>query len=91
MSNLESAIHWRQYSVGIVLAIFIALFSLTQFGLLPFSSALGLGCVVLFLSLAWNIYVMKLAQARSKPGPHNEIADGLLIMGLILVFIGAFF
>ena len=91
MSNLDSAIHWRQYSVGIILAIFIALFSLTQFGLLTFTAGTGFGCGVLFLSLGWNIYVMKLAQYRSKPGWNNEIADGLLITGLIFVFIGAFF
>ena len=91
MSNLESAIHWRQYSVGIVLALFIALFSLTQFGLFKFSSSIGVGCVILFLSLGWNVYVMKLAQSRSKPGWNHEIADGLLITGLILVFVGAFF
>ena len=91
MSNLDSAIHWRQYSVGIILAIFIALFSLTQFGLLLFSSGTGFGCAILFLSLGWNIYVMKLAQIRSKPGRNGEIADGLLITGLIVVFLGTFF
>lgn len=91
MSNLDSAIHWRQYSVGIILALFIAIFSLTQFNLLPFSSVIGFGCLVLLISLGWNIYVMKLAQNRSKPGWNNEIADGLLITGLIFVFIGAFF
>ena len=91
MSNIDSAIHWRQYSVGIVLALFIALFSLTQFGLFQFSSTIGFGCVILFLSLIWNIYVMKLAQNRSRPGFNHEIADGLLITGLIVVFIGGFF
>ena len=91
MPNLDSAIHWRQYSIGIVMALFIALFSLTQFGLFQFSSTIGFGCVVLFLSLAWNIYVMKLVQNRSKPGWNHEIADGLLITGLIVVFIGGFF
>jgi hypothetical protein len=91
MLNLESAIHWRQWSVGIVLVLFIALFSLTQFGLLAYSSVIIAGCVVLLLSLLWNIYVLKLAQSRSKPGWNSEIADGLLITGLILVFFGAFF
>jgi|GEM_PF-3504138 len=91
MSNLDSAIHWRQYSIGIVLALFIALFSLTQFNLLPFSGVIGFGCGLLLISLGWNIYVLKLAQNRSKPGWNSEIADGLLITGLIFVFIGAFF
>lgn len=91
MNDIESAIHWRQYSVGIVLALFIALFSLTQFNLLRFSFTIGMGCLVLFFSLAWDIYVMKLAQSRSKPGMHHQIADGLLITGLLLVFIGTFF
>jgi hypothetical protein len=91
MNNIDSAIHWRHYSVGIVLALFIALFALVQFSLLRFSLSIGIGCVVLFLSLAWNIHVMKLDHSRSKPGWHCEIADGLMISGLILVFIGTFF
>jgi hypothetical protein len=91
MNNLESASHWRQYSVGIVLALFIALFALTQFHLMQFSFSIGLGCLVLFLALVWNIYLVKLAQSRTEPGWHHQFADGLMIAGLVLVFIGTFF
>ena len=77
--------------MAIVLAIFIALFSLAQFDLLPFTGVIGFGCAVLSFSLGWNIYVLKLAQNRKNPGWNPEIADGLLITGLIFVFIGAFF
>ena len=91
MKDIESTIHWRQYSVGIVLALFITLFALAQFNLLRLTMSTGLGCAVLFLSLAWDIYVMKLAQSRSEPGLHHKIADGLLITGLVLVFMGTFF
>ena len=88
MNQLESVIHWRQLSVAIVLALFIALFSLTQFNLLAFTFLVGAGCAVLGLSLAWNIYVMLLAGTDSKQGHHGEIADGMLITGLIFVFLG---
>jgi hypothetical protein len=91
MNNLESATHWRQYSVGIVLALFISFFALHQFHLLRYSFSLALGCMVLFLALVWNIYLMKLAQSRSEPGWHHQFADGLMIAGLLLVFIGTFF
>ncbi len=91
MSNLDSAIHWRPWSVAIVLALFITLFSLAQFNLLEISSLIEWGCGILALSLGWNIYVMILARDRSKPGWNGEIADGLLITGLFLVFWGAFF
>jgi hypothetical protein len=91
MNNLESAVHWRQYSVAIILALYIALFALTQFHLLRFSFSLGLGCLVLFLSLAWNVYVMKRDQTRPEPGWHHQFADGLMIAGLALVFFGTFF
>ena len=91
MNNFETATHWRQYSVGIILALFIALFALAQFHLLRFSFSLELGCLVLFLAMIWNIYLMKLAQTSSEPGLHHQFADGLMIAGLVLVFIGTFF
>jgi hypothetical protein len=91
MNNLESTVHWRQYSVGILLALFIALFTLTQFHLLRYCFSLGLGCAVLFLALVWNIYVMKLDQSQLGPGLHHQFADGLMIAGLALVFFGTFF
>ncbi len=91
MTDLESTIHWRQYSVGIVLALYIALFALTQFDLFRITFATGLGCAVLFLSLSWDIYVMKLTRDREKVGKNGTIADGLLMAGLMLVFLGAFF
>ncbi len=91
MTNLESAVRWRPWSIAIVLAIFISLFALGQFGLLLINTTTWLGCGVLALAVAWNIYVMKLAQSRSKLGPHGQVADGLLLTGLILVFFGAFF
>ena len=91
MSHVESIIHWRQWSVAIVLALFIALFSLIQFDLMAFSTSLAIGCVFLALSMGWNIYVMVLAHSRRKLGRHAEIADGLLITGFIFIFFGAFF
>ncbi len=91
MKNIDSVIHWRQWSVGIILALLIALFSLNQFNFLPLTPALEAGCAVLFLALVWNGYVVKLAHSDSKPGWNTEIADGLLLTGVILVFIGAFF
>jgi hypothetical protein len=91
MSNLEAVVRWRPWSIAIVLAIFISLFALDQFGLLSINNATWTGSAVLALSAAWNIYVLKLAQTRSKLGPHGQIADGLLLTGLIIVFFGAFF
>jgi len=91
MSNIESIIHWRQWSVAIVLALFIALFSLTQFSLLAFSTSIGMGCFFLAFSLGWNIHVMILARSHSRLGRHGEVADGLLLLGLIFIFLGAFF
>lgn len=89
--DLESAIHWRPWSVAIVLAIFLAVFSLTEFNLLQWSFSIELGCAVLFVSAGWNIYVLLRARSGGKPGLNPEIADGLLLVGLILVFLGAFF
>ena len=91
MRNLDSSIHWRQYSVAIVLAIFIAVFALAQFQLLQVVFSILLGCSVLATSLAWNVYVIKRAHSGKDLGFHPQIADGLLITGLILVFIGGFF
>jgi hypothetical protein len=91
MSNLESAIHWRQWTVAIVLALFIAVFSLSQFHMLQISFFIELGCLVLLVSAGWNVFLMILARNRRKPGWNGEIADGLLITGLIMVFFGAFF
>ena len=91
MTDLESAVRWRPWSIGIVLALFISLYALNQFGLLLITNTTWIGCGVLALSMAWNIYVMKLAKSCSNPGRNHEIADGLLITGLILVFIGSFF
>jgi hypothetical protein len=69
----------------------ISLFALNQFNLLRFSPALVAGCAVLFLSLVWNGIFLKLAHSESKPGWNGEIADGLLMAGMLLVFFGAFF
>lgn len=91
MNNLESAIHWRQWSVAIILALLIALFSLNQFNLLRLTGVILSGSVVLLLSLGWNIHAMRLAHSQSNMGWNSEIADGLLITGMILVFFGAFF
>ncbi len=91
MANFESTIHWRQYSSGIILAIFIAVFALGQFHLLQVTFSILLGCSVLATSLVWNIYVMKRAHSMKGLILHPQIADGLLLAGLILVFIGGFF
>jgi hypothetical protein len=91
MSDLESTVRWRPWSIAIVLAIFISLYALNQFGIFSINNTTWLGCGVLTLSVAWNIYVIKLAQSRSKLSGHGQVADGLLMTGLILVFFGAFF
>lgn len=77
--------------MAIVLAIFIAVFSLTQFNLLQWSFSLELGCAVLALSVGWNSYILLRVRSGRKLGWNGEIADGLIITGLIMVFIGAFF
>jgi hypothetical protein len=91
MADLESKVRWRPWSIAIVLAIFISLYALNQFGILSINETTWLGCGVLALSAGWNVYVVKLARSRSKLGWNGEIADGLLLTGLILVFFGAFF
>lgn len=91
MPNLESAVRWRPWSIAIVLAIFISLYALNQFSIFSINNITWLGCGVLTLSVAWNIYVIKLVQTRPKLGWHGQMADGLLLAGLMLVFFGAFF
>jgi uncharacterized integral membrane protein len=91
MNRMESAIHWRPWSVAVVLALFIALFALKQFSLLEWSFSIELGCAVLLASAGWNVYVLFLARARKNAGMHGAVADGLLLAGLLLVFVGAFF
>lgn len=91
MKTIESASHWRLWAVGIVLALLISLFALNQFHFLGFTPTLVLGCLVLFLSLIWNGYVLKLDQAGAKPGWNGELADGLLLTGMLLVFFSVFF
>ncbi len=91
MSDLEAAVRWRPWSIAIVLAIFISLYALNQFGLFSINNTTWFGCGALTLSVVWNIYVIKLARSRSKLGWNGEIADGLLLTGLIIVFFGAFF
>jgi len=91
MKNIDSTIHWRFWAVSIVLALLISLFALNQFNLMRFTTALEAGCVILFLSLVWNSYVLKLNHSGSKPGWNGEIADALLLTGMLFVFFGAFF
>jgi hypothetical protein len=91
MKNIETAVHWRLWAVGIVLALLISLFALNQFNMLRFTTSLEAGCAVLLLSLIWNGIVIKLNHSGSKLGWNGEIADGLLMTGMVLVFFGAFF
>jgi hypothetical protein len=91
LSQLDSAVRWRPWSIAVVLAIFISLYALGQFNLFSPGAATWAGCGLLALSGAWNVHVLLRARSRSKPGRHPEIADGLLLAGLILVFFGAFF
>ena len=91
MTHLESAVRWRPWSIAIVLAIFISLFALNQFGIFSINNTTWAGCGILGLSVAWNIYAIKLSQTRPSLGWNGQMADGLLLTGLILVFFGAFF
>jgi hypothetical protein len=91
MKTIESVSHWRLWAVGIVLALLISLFALNQFHLLGFTPTLVLGCLVLFLSMIWNGYVIKLNQGGAEPGWQGGLADGLLLAGLMLVFFSVFF
>jgi hypothetical protein len=91
MKNIESSIHWRPLSAGIVMVLLIALFALNQFNFLQFTSTVLTGCVFLSLSLFWNVYVLLLARSEKKLGWNGEIADGLLLAGMVFVFLGVFF
>jgi hypothetical protein len=91
MPRLESNVHWRPWSIAVVLLLFIALFSMTQFNLIELSTSIYAGCGVLFLSAGWNVYVILLARSGNNLGWNAPLADGLLMAGLILIFIGAFF
>ncbi len=91
MPDLESSIHWRPWSVAIVLAILITVFALGQFNLLELSFSIQLGCAVLLASAGWNVYVIVRARLDKKAGVNGAVADGLLLAGLFLVLIGAYF
>ena len=91
MKNIESAIHWRPWSACVVMVLLIALFALNQFNFLQFTTTIASGCVLLGLSLGWNLYVLLLARSRKKLGWNGEIADGLLLSGMVFVFLGVFF
>jgi hypothetical protein len=83
-------IRWRISSAGIIAAIFLAVVGLSEFNLLQFTFMIQLGCLVLLVSLGINFYILKVINP-SKLGWSHEIADGLLIFGLVFVFFGAFF
>ncbi len=91
MPNFEKAVRWRPWSVAVILAVFLSVFALVRFSLLSFSFPIGLGCAVLCLPLGWNIAALRRAPSGERPGRNDVIADGLLAVGLALVFIGAFF
>ncbi len=83
-------IRWRQSSVGIITAVFLAVVGLVEFNLLPFTFILQLGCLVLLVSLGLNFTILKII-SPSKLGWNPEVADGLFIVGLGMIFFGAFF
>jgi len=83
-------IRWRQSAIGIATALFLAVVGLVEFNLLSFTFILQLGCLVLLVSLGVNLYILKVL-SPSKLGSSHQVADGLFIVGLIMVFIGAFF
>jgi len=83
-------IRWRQSSVGLITAVFLAVVGLVEFNLLRFTFIIQLGCLVLLVSLGINLYILKVI-SPSKLGFSHEVADGLLIVGLALIFVGAFF
>lgn len=91
MPDIESAVKWRPWSVAVILAVFLSVFTLVRFGLLSFSFPIGLGCAVLCLPLGWNIAALRKGPSGERPGRNDFITDGLLVVGLALVFIGAFF
>jgi hypothetical protein len=90
MKNYEPMIRWRQSSVGIMMAVFLAVVGLVEFNLLKFTFCIQLGCLVLLVSLGINLYILKVI-SPSKLGMSHEVADGLLITGLVLIFVGVFF
>ena len=53
-------IRWRQSSVGIITAVFLAVVGLVEFNLLPFTFILQLGCLVLLVSLGLNFTILKI-------------------------------
>src|ERR1035438_4121066 len=91
MNQIESAVRWRPWSIGIVMVLFVSLYALSRFGLLQINSVTLVGCGILALSLGWNILVMKGTPTGSESGLKGQVADGLLLTGLVLVFVGAFF
>ena len=90
MANFESVIRWHQWSVGIILTLLLGLAALTKTNLIHFTFLNQLACAVLLLSLVLNLNLLK-TRSRLKLPWDNEVADGLLIVGLLLVFIGTFF
>ena len=83
-------IRWRQSAIGITTAIFLAVVGLVEFNLLRFTFVLQLGCLVLLVSLGLNFTILKII-SPSKLGWNPEVADGLFIVGLLMIFAGAFF
>ena len=88
-SDLESSIHWRQWSVGIILLLHLALIALVRFHLVLITYWIAGGSAGLILSLGLNIYLL-LSSPPSKTPWGPAWADGLLIAGLVLL-LGAFF
>jgi hypothetical protein len=82
-------IRWRQSAVGIITAVFLAVVGLVEFNLLSLTFTVELGCLVLLVALGINLYILKVI-SPSKLGFSHQVADGLFIAGLLLVFMGVF-